>query len=197
MNLASICSNSNHINGIDRIKFHIQMFRSRYLQQYLTKIYDPSCSVTYVVRSTRRLSRFHELEDSNSYLYEATEVESSSSSLQWWKQVTYDEVEDEWRQRFSLTMLQLREIFNCHGSELASTAVIFESSPRFSLKQIFNSTYWWWLSQEKPKRIMKFEGNVEKKFEEFWENLWNFVIWSENVIVDYHFLLWLCLYTMY
>ena len=61
------------------------------------EFHDLSCSVTYVMRSTRCIPLFHELEDSNSYLYEATEMESSSLGIGKAKQVFNDDEEGEWK----------------------------------------------------------------------------------------------------
>lgn len=66
---------------------------------------DLSFRITYVPRSTRCTPLFHELEDSNSYLYEATEVKSSSSGLGDAKQVFNDDEEGEWKRCFGSKQL--------------------------------------------------------------------------------------------
>jgi hypothetical protein len=90
------------------------------------------------MRSTRCIPLFHELEDSNTYHYEATEMESSSSGIGKAKQVFNDDEEGEWKQETSSAMSRFEEISNCHEHELASTAPISSRSPHFGCKQIFN-----------------------------------------------------------
>lgn len=194
-NLTSICPNSTHGNRIEQKKIQHQRFRSTYLHPFLMEFNDLSCSVTYVPRSTRCIPLFHELEDSNSYLYEATTVKSSSSRLQWWKQMAYDDAEDEWRQGFSSTVLQLQEISNCHEHDLASTAAILAWIMHDLASIQHNNASRWMLEQEISKSKQEIRWKRLKKFERIWEIWENFQFGYEIVIVDLDFLLWLGIYT--
>ena len=175
-NPASICSTSNHINGIDRNKFHTQRFKSRYLMRYSTKIHDSSCSLLYVARSTSRISRFHGLEDSNSYLLDDAVMKSSSSSPDSAKQVFYSGYEDGRKVQNESIVLQESKTRICHEWALSSRVAILKASPRSILKQIFNSTYGWWLSQEKPKGSWNSKEKLKKSLKNF-ERIWDFWLW--------------------
>ena len=79
------------------------------------EIHDLKFNMTYILRSTRCTPLFHELEDSNSYLYEATEVDSCDSSFSKSKQMFSKLRLNEWMKDFSSAALDLLRNFNCHG----------------------------------------------------------------------------------
>jgi hypothetical protein len=81
-NMASIRPNSNHASQIERNKFHIQRFKSKYLIQFSMKIKTTSCNVLYKLRSTQAISWFWELLRSSSNLVVMAAVESTRFHVQ-------------------------------------------------------------------------------------------------------------------
>ena len=86
-NLIMISSNSNYMKRIESNKFCNQKFKSRYLAQILMELHDSSCSMLYVLRSIKAISRFQELAWSNSHLMKMQILIQLDSRLELSKQI--------------------------------------------------------------------------------------------------------------
>lgn len=132
-----ICSNFMHSKRFESNKFWYSNFKSRYLAQYLMNLHDSTCSMLYMLRSTKAISRFQELTWSNSHLMKMQQLDLSSSRPGNAKQVFNNDEEYVWKWNFSSIVLQWSRILIFHEHAPSSTAANLNEFFTILLQQIF------------------------------------------------------------